>query len=387
MAGELAAKVFPVLLMPYLTRSLGVTGYGELAFYLSIIQLMGIFIGFSSHAAISRYYFRYGMRSIGLPITAAILFGCAVSVLCGFVALIFELPLAWLLSISALGNCLLACGLSILQCQKRVGNYVVFQFINLAFSTLLTIILLELYVPQAEYRIVALAIGSILTALLLQVMLKNIRYSWSMHKLRLGFVYLLSFGAPLLIHGVCNFLRFEFDKIALKSVFTLEQLGVYALAAKLGAIVQLVLFAINKSLQPLIYEAMKKGDAPRLLSQLQFPAFFSVLVVPSIALILPEEILLWVFGEEFAGIKSLVVTFTLGYALLAPYFLFSNVAFYLKWTKLISAAALVSVVAYIGVFYLCVTMGWLNYIPWALVVSSFILTAIIIVPVRRKVFI
>lgn len=385
-AGELIAKIFPVLLMPYLARRLGVSGYGDLAYYLAIIQLMSVFIGFSSHAAINRYFFRYGSKSIGLPVTVAIIFSCTISLVSGVVAYCFGVPIAWLLALAALGNCLLACSLSVLQCQKRAVLYVTFQLLNILFSTILTVLFLELNSVQPEYRVFALAIASLISAITLQFTLKQVVYSWSKRQLYLGAVYILSFGAPLFIHGICNFFRFEFDKIALKSVFSAEQLGVYALSAKLGALVQLILFAINKALQPVIYESLKKGTANTLLLRMQTPSFALVIIIPLIALMVPEGLFLWVFGDEYKGIKFYIVLFSLGYASLAPYFLFVNVAFYNGWTKLISFSALASVLAYVLFFYLCVKMSWNNYIPLALVFSSFVLSVCIVVPVKRRIF-
>lgn len=383
-AGELLAKVFPILLMPYLARRLGVVGYGELAFYLSITQLMGIFVSFSSHAAISRYYFRYGERSIGLPIMAAILFGCIMTVLCTFVAIILGVSFAWVLAVCAFGNSLLACGLSVLQCQKRAGLYVFLQLLNIAFSTLLTIALLELYSAEPVLRLMALMVASMLAAFGIQFALGRVGYLWSRRKLCSAFIYLLVFGAPLLVHGFCNFLRFEFDKIALKAVFSPEELGVYALAAKLGAIVQLVLMAVNKSLQPTIYKSLKESGGADVISQLKLPTIFVVALIPLTVLAVPEALLLRVFGSEFEGLKPLIIVFSLGYSILAPYFLFVNVAFYYSWSKLISSAAVLSVLTYIGMFYFFMKNEMYSYIPWALVASSFVLAVVIIVPVDRK---
>ena len=47
LVGELIAKSFPFLMLPYLTRKLGTEGFGELSFYLTMLSLFGIVIGMS----------------------------------------------------------------------------------------------------------------------------------------------------------------------------------------------------------------------------------------------------------------------------------------------------------------------------------------------------
>ncbi|HBE5975645.1 TPA: oligosaccharide flippase family protein, partial [Escherichia coli] len=45
-AGEIVAKVFPFLLLPYLTRALGAEEYGQLSYLMTIVILVNIFISF-----------------------------------------------------------------------------------------------------------------------------------------------------------------------------------------------------------------------------------------------------------------------------------------------------------------------------------------------------
>ena len=64
--GEIFAKIFPFLLLPYLSRKLGVNGFGELSYYQTILSLLIIIISFSQEGAVTRYFYFYGMRSINL---------------------------------------------------------------------------------------------------------------------------------------------------------------------------------------------------------------------------------------------------------------------------------------------------------------------------------
>ena len=55
--GEIVAKIFPFLLLPYLSRKLGVNGFGELSYYQTILSLLIIIISFSQEGAVTRYFY------------------------------------------------------------------------------------------------------------------------------------------------------------------------------------------------------------------------------------------------------------------------------------------------------------------------------------------
>ena len=66
--GELSAKCVPFLLLPYLSRKLGVEGFGELSYYQTFLALFVIFIGLSQDGAVARYFYVYGKRSLNLVV-------------------------------------------------------------------------------------------------------------------------------------------------------------------------------------------------------------------------------------------------------------------------------------------------------------------------------
>mgnify|MGYP002656221549 CR=1 FL=1 len=53
--GELSAKCVPFLLLPYLSRKLGVEGFGKLSYYQTFLP-------------VARYFYVYGKRSLNLVV-------------------------------------------------------------------------------------------------------------------------------------------------------------------------------------------------------------------------------------------------------------------------------------------------------------------------------
>ncbi len=68
LAGELISKAFPFLLLPYLSRKLGVDGFGELSYYQTYLTLFVVFLGLSQEGAVVRYFYVYGKRSLNLVV-------------------------------------------------------------------------------------------------------------------------------------------------------------------------------------------------------------------------------------------------------------------------------------------------------------------------------
>lgn len=57
LVGELSSKLVPFLLLPYLSRKLGVEGYGSLSYYQTFLSLFLIVVSLTQEGAISRYFY------------------------------------------------------------------------------------------------------------------------------------------------------------------------------------------------------------------------------------------------------------------------------------------------------------------------------------------
>ena len=81
--GEMTAKAVPFLLLPYLTRVLGTTGFGDLSYYLSLTAFIVIAMSLSQNGALTRYFYVYGRHGLGNILLAGGLYSVGVLLIGG----------------------------------------------------------------------------------------------------------------------------------------------------------------------------------------------------------------------------------------------------------------------------------------------------------------
>ncbi|THA14950.1 oligosaccharide flippase family protein, partial [Rodentibacter pneumotropicus] len=174
LSGELISKVVPFLLLPYLSRKLGVEGFGELSYYQTFLALLGIFIGLSQDGAVARYFYRYGKRSLNLVVSTGYVYTMTVGILGIVFCWIAKSEIMFYLVLSSIFQVFLSVQLSIRQCQKQAFPYTLIQFGSAITNALFTVIMLELYETElVEKRILAVLFSNIFITILAYIIYKQ----------------------------------------------------------------------------------------------------------------------------------------------------------------------------------------------------------------------
>lgn len=369
--GELIARSFPFLLLPYLARRLGVDGFGELSYYQTFLALFGIVIGLSQEGAVARYFYFYGKRSMNLVLNVGYLYSTVVGLSILFVCWLVQSQILMIVTLCALFQSFLSVQLSVRQCQKQAISYVVIQLCYTLLSTVLTVGILELFsedlVEKRFWAILAANTTIACSAYLIHIR-RTSHKSFSFLRYKHAFGYVLSFGLPLLLHHISLFLRGQFDRIFIYHYFTEADLGLYAMGAQIATVLMIILQAINKALLPHLYEALRAGKIS--IVHIHRWAFLSLLIVPFPAILmwfLPDYWVTWVLGTQFGGTKYYMILFLFSTALSIPYLILVNYLFYYGKNKLISVCSVFSTLIYILSLY---SMNYIEYIPYAGIISS-----------------
>ncbi|QIW15659.1 Lsg locus protein 1 [Pasteurellaceae bacterium RH1A] len=380
LVGELTAKMFPFLLLPYLSRKLGVEGFGELSYYQTYLMLFAIVLGLSQDGAIARYFYFYGKRSLNLVLTTGYAYTLTVGSLFLAACLFFKSEIMAYVTLNALVQALLNVQLSVRQCQKQALAYMVIQLVLAIVSALITVAMLEFFQTDlVEKRLLAMLFGSLFTFVLAYLLYrqKTRLKAFSFKQYKIALFYILGFGLPLVLHQASHFLKGQLDRIFIFHQFSQADLGLYAMGAQIAFVLMVAIQAINKATLPHFYEALKKGKIS--IKEVHKWMWASFLLVPLPALIMwliPESLVTWILGSQFVGTKYYIILFLLSTMLVVPYLILVNYLFYYGKNKLISLCSVLSTIIYV-VSLMLLTLTQIQYIPFAGMIGSLSLIPIL----------
>lgn len=372
--GELVSRAMPFLLLPYLSRKLGVEGFGQLAYYQTYLMLFLIIVSLSQEGAITRYFYHYGKRSLALVIHT----GYAYTLFSGAIILLacwyLQSEILAYLAVSAIFQSFLNVQLSVRQCQKQPLPYSVIQFASSVTSVLLTVLLLELYQTElVEKRILAILSSNILVFagayLLYAKKQPHKRFAWRDYKVAMS--YLFGFGLPLILHNASLFLKGQLDRVFIYHTFSEVELGLYAMGAQITAILIVILQALNKAAIPYFFEHLKQKKIT--IVQVHKWALLSFFIIPipaMVAGIIPESMIVWLLGPQFLGTKYYIVMFLFSTALVIPYFILVNYLFFYGQNKYISLCSIISTIIYVITLILFTKYADIEYVPYAGIIGS-----------------
>ncbi len=164
--------------------------------------------------------------------------------------------------------------------------------------------------------------GTVLTVR--ELMVGSLRIDWQ------GLPKLLRFVLPFLPNGVLGFIMLSSDRFILNSWAGPEELGNYALAAKLASVVGIVSATpICRVWYPLMYDAAKKDNAPEVFGAMYLRILFAY-VISAVGLCLFAPELLIVMGGEayYPAIALIPIVVSANFFLTAAGLL--DTAFYIK---------------------------------------------------------
>ncbi len=378
--GEIFSKSIPFLLIPYMSRKLGADGYGELSYYQTYLALFTLIISLSQNGAIVHYFYRYGERSLNLIVRVGYLYATFVTTIIFIISFLFRSQILMYLTISVLFSTFVNVQLSVRQCKKEVISYVKIQFLLGLSGVIFTVLLFEIFsVNLVEKRILAILLGSIVTFLFSFWQYKrniNITRKFSLAQYKIGFIYLLSFGFPLIFHNGSFFIKGQLDRFFIYHQYTEEQLGIYAMGANLSAIISTLILAVNKAMIPYYFEALKNNKVN--LIQIHKWALLSIILIPiaGILYFVPEQLFLWILGDSFKGVKYYFTLFTISSLLTIPYLLMVNYLFYHGKTKQIALSSVISTFCYL-VFLIVLVNTEIKYIPFASIIGAFVILPVL----------
>lgn len=378
--GELFAKSLPFLMLPYLTRRLGPEGFGELSYYLTMLSLIGIFVGLSQEGAVTRYFYFYGKRALNTVVKAGYLFNIAISLVLLLGCWWFKAEIMAYVVLATMFQSFVNVQLALRQCQKQPLKYIIIQIILSLTNVLFTVAALEYFSQDlVAYRILAIVIANFTTFVIASLILGDLfkdNYHFTWQRLRLGLFYIFSFGLPLILHQSSFFIKGQLDRIFIYQQYSKAELGVYSAGVQIAAVLPIVLMALNKAIVPYYYQGLK--DNTLTIAKIKKYTLYSLplSILPAVVgWLLPEQVYLWFLGQSYIGSKYYVVMYLLGFGANLPYLMLVNYFFYHGKNLMISKITTLSSIVYLVFLYFFAKES-VELIPYALLISNFVLLVV-----------
>ncbi|MDH3000860.1 Lsg locus protein 1 [Chelonobacter oris] len=385
--GEVFSKSMPFFLLPYLSKKLGVVGFGELSYYQTYLALFSIIIGLSQEGAVVRYFYFYGKRSLNLIVTTGYLYSLIVGIILLIGCYILNSEIMAYIVIATVFQSFISVQLSVRQCQKQALVYTIIQFFLAAFSVLLTIILLEVYSEDLiSKRFLAILFANIIVfviAYLCYSRKDKIKWRFSVKNYKSAVWYILAFGLPLILHNISSFMKGQLDRIFIYHQYTVEQLGVYTAGFQISSILLVVLTSINKALLPYYFDGIKnKVITKKNIYNWMWLSFIFIPFPPLISYFVPEKLYLLFLGEGFVGVNYYISLFLLGIGFVIPYLILVNYLFFYGANNYITLSSLLSVIFYFIALVLFSVID-VSFIPFSYLIGNLFILPVIYIFTKR----
>lgn len=378
--GDILGKVIGFIILPYLTAHLGASGYGALTLYLSVIQMLIIFISFSGQGLLPVKYIQEGEGSSLVfrrdNITLAIVSSVLLVAIFYIVTLVANISVSFsdgfLVVLASLAQAINFINLSHLRISQTYKVAAIGQFLLSAFNVLFTIVLFEKIAATPGQRLIAIAASFFSIQLAYEFFVyKRIKGERiALETVRKRYKEIVSYGLSLLPHHGSYWIKSSIDRFFIAHYMNTAVVGIYGLAFQLTSIVMLFFGVINQAFQPFIYRKLKEKDF-RGVELIQYGYTVLVIVACIIYFFIMPFAFPYLFNAEFNRAIYYFNILLPGTAFLSIYYIFTHSLFYYRKNKMISFITMGSMVTHlIGILIITMTTIKVEYFCFVYAVSS-----------------
>ncbi|MEH6595065.1 MAG: oligosaccharide flippase family protein [Colwellia polaris] len=364
---EITSRAAPFLLIPYFSRLLGATGFGELSLYYGNIVLFSALFSLSLDVTCAQYFYKKGERKISnlIYISQAyylLLFFFSI------ILLIFNVnsfTLAFTTSVSLSFYMLL---LIQKQARKYVLQYILCQ---LSYSLLFVVLSCSLIYYFKSYISVAIAQLMAYSILILIISNKEMISMTRATSFRY-YKYIISFGGPLIFHKSSVYIRDGLERYFVFLFFSSYTLGVFFAAKQLALIILVLITVINRALSPYIMESLKnnKLTSQMLASIFSFLILLFLIIYYALYVFITPEVMGFIFGDDYSDSYKYVPQVVLGALLYLPYTISVNILYFHKKVKSISLVTFCISLLHVGYVYYFSLEVDLLFMSYSTVISN-----------------
>ena len=401
--GNILIRGVSYLLLPFYTSALSPTEYGLTDILLVFTSFACISVALEITQGVAIYYANSESETEKiLYASTALWFGMAAYTIFGIVCLIFAAPISELILrqpdkalifsfsvISTWGYGMSYLASNQLRWERKPQKYALTGLLT-SFVTIGSTIIFVLFLKYGAYGVVAgQMLGNISGSLLAIYFGKSFyAFRFDFHKLK----QMLAFSIPLVPSSVGIMMMLYINRVAINSIMTLADVGIYGLAFRITSILEIIMMGFRTALTPLIYNNYQNEETPGEIARIfRYFIAFALLIILFLSSFANEIVVLLSQPSYYAAaaiipilapayVLSQMNIFTLGWAIVkkTKHFAVINIigailAIILNFTLIpvigISGAAWANLIVYMFTFlasmtlsqkYYYVPFGWKN---------------------------
>lgn len=193
----------------------------------------------------------------------------------------------------------------------------------------------------------AMLIGSLISLLLsICFTYRNLAITFDMRKLKV----LLKFSLPLVPSSISVIAAMYVDRLVIKDILTLDDLGQYAFASRIAMVASFVMVGFQQALSPLIYRSYRRKETAFDIAKL-FWFFIAVSIVATLGLFLSRFYLLDILGnDDYKEAAALITPLSISVLVSSCYLFFPGLSI-AKKSNLIAIITVLGALMNLGLNY------------------------------------
>ncbi len=342
---NILSRSISLLLVPLYTKVLSPSDYGSVDILTVSCGLINLTIALEIHQAIARFYNEWTLADQKKYISTAFIFTIVIYTLFSLFLIPFRINLSDFFlesnnKINIINETILVSWTSgvyyftqsQLRWQLKAKNHAFVSIIFTVITTITTSILILYFHLGISGVLYGLIIGN-LAGILLSIYFTRDLYINYFDFSRLFF--LLKFSTPLVLSSVSVFISLYIDRILIKKMLSLNELGLFSIGYKFASIVGLLTTGINLAITPLIYKHYKDPTTKiKLQSIFLYYILFGSIIFVGIT-IFAETIILTFTTPNYIHAKN-VIPYLVLTSLLASMYNFTPGLFIANKTKIVT---------------------------------------------------
>ncbi|WP_343750536.1 lipopolysaccharide biosynthesis protein [Lentibacillus halophilus] len=369
--GGLMTPLIGFIMLPIYTQYLSPDEYAIMTTVQTLVGMLEVFIILSLKSALTRFYYDFledlkkQKEYLGSIFMFVFLFSTVLSLISLFLykpigSLLFNSipikPYYFYLIILAWISGLFSLPMALYRAQEKAGTFVSANVIKAFFTMLLTGYLIVGEGMGAESALLSqITISFIVTAIVYIFQLKNIKLNWNKTFIKES----LLFSLPMIPHVASGWIISSSDRVILEKFISLDNLGVYSLAAQVSMVLAIFYTSVNNAFVPRYTRLRKEGqetDGNKLLKVFLMVILIFGLVSIPISMFAVRVIT----SEEYYGAIILLPALLIGHMIKGFYYMPVAKLVYAKKTGAIARSSTIAavvniiinfvVIPYIGVY-------------------------------------